>query len=164
MPVPNFRCFTRAPTAKTAAVLRLVLGATRKLDGRDAGRARSTRTRHWAENASSSTSPPERRSGVPAGAVAPLAAAAGECMNERPELRTLIVLRCSSIVLGNGDEKARRLRRHELAVAPALLGVREVQLPLGARDADVEQPALLLEQGGIVVRLREREQAVLEPA
>ena len=42
--------------------------------------------------------------------------------------------------------------------------MREVELPLGARDADVEEPALLLEQRGIVVRLREREQTVLETA
>ena len=69
-------------------------------------------------------------------------------MNERPELRTLIVLRFSTIAVGNPVEKARRPRRQQLAVPPPLFGVRDVQLSLGAGDADVEQPPLFLEQRG----------------
>ena len=40
--------------------------------------------------------------------------------------------------------------------------MREIELSLGACDADVEEPALFLEQSGIVVRLRQREEPVLE--
>ena len=80
-------------------------------------------------------------------------------MNERPELRTLIVCAARACASGIASRKLDGLRRHELAVAPALLGVREVQLPLGARDADVEEPPLLLEQRGIVVRPARAERA-----
>ena len=37
-----------------------------------------------------------------------------------------------------------------------------IQLPLGARDADIEQASLLLEEWRIVVRLRERKESILE--
>src|SRR5262249_10273303 len=60
-------------------------------------------------------------------------------------------------------EELRLAGRRELSVAPALLGVREEQRPLGAGDADVEETALLLEQRRVLVGAREREEAVLEP-
>ena len=41
--------------------------------------------------------------------------------------------------------------------------MREEQLPLGARDAHVEQASLLLEQRRVIERLGQREQPVLEP-
>ena len=60
-------------------------------------------------------------------------------------------------VLRDRDQKARRLGRHELAVAAPLFGVGEIELSLGAGDAHVEEATLLLEERGIVVRFRERE-------
>src|SRR2546430_2091832 len=50
----------------------------------------------------------------------------------------------------NTVEKARLPRRQQLAVAPTLLGVSDVQLFLGARDTDIEEPPLLLEHVRIV--------------
>src|SRR5674476_1464591 len=65
-------------------------------------------------------------------------------------------------LFGNRLKKARGLRRHELAVAAPSLRVRQKKLALGARDSDVEKPALFLEHRGILERLRKREESALE--
>lgn len=62
----------------------------------------------------------------------------------------------------NRVEEARLTRAEQLAVAPAFFGVRQVELLARARDPDVKQAPLFLEQRRIVVRLGEREQSVLE--
>jgi hypothetical protein len=49
-------------------------------------------------------------------------------------------------------EEARRNRRHQLAVAPSGTRVGDVQLLLGARDADVEEAAFLFQHGRIIER------------
>ena len=51
---------------------------------------------------------------------------------------------------GDLAEEARRHRVAYLAVQPALLRMGDVQLALGARDADVTEAPFLLEAGGIV--------------
>ena len=48
---------------------------------------------------------------------------------------------------GDFAQEPRRDREALLAVQPALLGVREVQLALRARDADVAEAPLFLEAG-----------------
>src|SRR5258706_8547304 len=64
--------------------------------------------------------------------------------------------------LGDASEKARRLGRKELPVPAALLGVRKKELSFRARDADVEQPPLLLEQRRLAVCPCEWKEPVLE--
>ena len=108
-PDAELPCCTRSPTAMTARPA-TVLGVIEAGGARDTGvpgrlaaalgakRVVVERTR-CAASADAS-----RRRELPHWLPPP-----SECMNERPELRTLIVMRCSSIVLGNRDEEARRL-------------------------------------------------------
>src|SRR5690349_23526352 len=59
---------------------------------------------------------------------------------------------------GDLAQEPRWDREAFLAVQPPLLGVREVQLALGARDTDVAEAPLFLEAGRIVQRALVREQ------
>src|SRR5688572_10880480 len=65
---------------------------------------------------------------------------------------------------GDLAQETRRRRERLGAVHATLLRMREVQLALGTRDADVAEAALLLETRGVVQRALMREQAVLHAA
>ena len=64
---------------------------------------------------------------------------------------------------GNLVDEARRLGRLVLAEHTPARGRRQHQPPLRARDADVAEPALLLELGLVVGRPRVRKEPFLEP-
>src|SRR6185503_981132 len=59
-------------------------------------------------------------------------------------------------------QKTRADGSHELAVPASALGVRQIELSLGACDPDVKETPLLLELWRIVKRLRGWKQSVLE--
>src|SRR5689334_17509444 len=98
---------------------------------------------------------------VPAAIPATIVVAAG-AHDRSPRAAHLDRLPLLDHRIRNFIEEAGLPRRCELAVSPPLLGVREIELRLGARDPDVEQPALLLEERRIVVRFCERKKAILE--